>query len=83
MTQQKPPIKLKGWRFAAFFGALIGTIGAACYPIIIEPQRNAEHYRKIAEENRKFYGKSQDDLQPNHMKVWTDRFERPGKPGYK
>jgi len=49
-------IKLKGWRYAAFFGAIVGTISAALYPIVVEPMRNPDAWRKISEENRKAKG---------------------------
>ena len=37
---------LKGWKYAAFIGGIIGFIGAACYPIIIHPIMNVDYYSK-------------------------------------
>jgi hypothetical protein len=75
------PQKLKGWRYAAFVGALFGAIGAAIYPIIIEPMRNPEKWRKISEENRKLANINPEKIQPGGMKVWSDPYDRPEKPG--
>ena len=63
-------IKLKGWRYAAFFGAIVGTISAALYPIVVEPMRNPDAWRKLSEENRKAKGIRQERIQPGNMKVW-------------
>ena len=38
---------LRGWKYAAFIGGIIGFIGAATYPIIIYPLMNVEHYSKF------------------------------------
>ena len=79
MTHQK--VKLTGWRFATFVGLLVGTIGAALYPIVIAPVRNPEKWQKLSEENRRAMAIKQENIQPGNMKVWTDPFDRPGKPG--
>jgi len=76
-----PTKPLKGWRFAAFAGGFVGAIVAALYPIIIYPMYHPEAYQKMNNEARKQMGKSQEELQPGNMKVWTDPFDRPGKPG--
>ena len=73
--------RLTGWRFAAFFAAIVGAIGITIYPIIIAPMQNPEKWQQISKENRR--GLKQEDIQPGNMKVWTDPFDRPGKPGNK
>lgn len=37
---------LKGWRYAAFIGSLVGAIGITLYPIIIYPMTHIEEYSK-------------------------------------
>lgn len=37
---------LKGWKYVAFVGGIVGTIGIAIYPIIIDPLINTEKYSK-------------------------------------
>lgn len=39
---------LKGWKYAAFFAGVVGFIGVAIYPIVIEPIRNADKYSKVS-----------------------------------
>lgn len=53
---------LKGWRYAAFIGGIVGFIGLACYPIIIYPMMHVEEYKKIQKINRA--GINQADIQP-------------------
>lgn len=74
---------LKGWRYAAFVGALFGSVLAATYPIIIQPMYNPEPWREYSKRNRELAGIKQEDIQPGNMKVWTDPFDREGKPGRK
>ena len=83
----KKGIVLKGWRYAVFIGALFGTLGLACYPVIIQPMRNPEQWKAYSAAARKEALKKKnltvEDIQPAHMKVWTDPYDRPGKPGNK
>ncbi|KAG8232242.1 hypothetical protein J437_LFUL011795 [Ladona fulva] len=65
---------LKGWRYVAFIGGIVGSIGLAIYPIIISPMLNPADYKKIQEETRK--GIDRETIQPGNMKIWTDPFER-------
>lgn len=81
MSKQGP--LLKGWRFAAFVSAVVGTIGLAIYPIIIQPFYNQEEWKKLNKQNRDMAGIKSENVQPGNMKVWTDPFDRPGKPGNK
>lgn len=74
---------MKGWRFAAFVGAIVGTIGVAIYPIIIHPYYHQDEWKKINNQNREMAGIKSENTQPGNMKVWTDPFDRPGKPGNK
>lgn len=37
---------LKGWKYAAFVGSIVGVIGLAIYPIVISPIMNPEKYSK-------------------------------------
>lgn len=38
---------LRGWRYAAFIGAIVGGIGLTLYPIVIHPMINTEDYSKF------------------------------------
>ena len=42
-----------------------------------------EKWKKISKEVRDGAGIKPEDIQPGNMKVWTDPFDRPGKPGNK
>lgn len=72
---------LKGWRYALFVGSIFGAVGAAIYPIIISPYLNPEKWKKMSKEMREQQGIKQENIQPGNMKVWSDPFDRPGKPG--
>jgi hypothetical protein len=41
-----------GWKYAAFIGSIVGFIGIACYPIIVEPMMNPDKYKKMQKKNR-------------------------------
>ncbi|KAF6203233.1 hypothetical protein GE061_003651 [Apolygus lucorum] len=66
--------KLTGWRYGAFIGALVGTIGLAAYPVTVHPMLYPEEYKKIQAITRKNI--RQEDVQPGNMKVWSDPFDR-------
>lgn len=74
---------LTGWKYAAFLGALVGSISLAIYPIIISPYLYPEKWKAQSKQIREAYNIKQEDIQPGNMKVWTDPFDRPGKPGNK
>jgi hypothetical protein len=74
---------LTGWRFAAFIGGMVGSICLACYPIIVSPYLYPERWKQQSKAIREQAGIKQDDIQPGGMKVWSDPFDRPGKPGNK
>ena len=76
-------VYLKGWRYAAFVGGIAAAIGAACYPIIVAPMADPEPWREFSRNARQRADIRQEDIQPGNMKVWTDPFDRPGKPGNK
>jgi len=78
-----PKAVLKGWRFAGFLGALVGSISLTIYPIIISPYLYPEKWRKVSSDVREEAGIKQENIQPGNMKVWTDPFDRQGKPGNK
>ena len=80
MNHQKP---LKGWRFAGFVGSIVAAVGVACYPIIISPYLYPEQWKHMSKEIREREGIKQENIQPGGMKVWTDPFDRAGKPGNK
>jgi hypothetical protein len=40
------PIILKGWKYAAFIGTIVGAIGITLYPIAIHPMLNSSEYSK-------------------------------------
>jgi hypothetical protein len=37
---------LKGWRYVAFVGSIVGAISVAIYPIIIMPYMNPEPWQR-------------------------------------
>jgi len=74
---------LKGWRFGAFVGSIVGAVGLATYPIIISPYLHPEEWKQKSKEVRDIAGIKQENIQPGNMKVWSDPFDRPGKPGNK
>ena len=76
-----PP--LKGWRFAGFVGSIVAAVAVACYPIIISPYLYPEKWKQMSKEIREKEGIKQENIQPGGMKVWTDPFDRAGKPGNK
>jgi len=76
-------VRFEGIRFVAGFGAFLGAIALTCYPIIIAPYRNPEGWKQISETVRKEANIKQEDIQPGGMKVWSDPYDRPGKPGNK
>lgn len=65
---------LKGWRYRAFIGGIVGLVSAAMYPILVDPLLHVDEYKEIQAKNRE--GIRQEDIQPGNMKVWTDPFER-------
>ncbi|XP_058461118.1 small integral membrane protein 20 [Malaya genurostris] len=73
------PVILKGRNYVLFIGGIVGLIGLACYPIIIDPMLNPEKYKKIQQITRA--GIRQEDIQPGNMRVWSDPFKpREDKP---
>ena len=80
VTMGQTPV-LKGWRFGAFVGSIVGVVALATYPIIISPYLYPEEWRKMSAEMRARQGIKQEDIQPGNMKVWSDPFDRRGKPG--
>lgn len=40
-------VLLKGWKYAAMVGTVVGAIGLAIYPIIVSPMMNPEPYSKL------------------------------------
>lgn len=38
------PVILKGWKYVAFITGIVGFIGAAVYPVVIEPMLNVDKY---------------------------------------
>ncbi|XP_035208737.1 small integral membrane protein 20-like [Stegodyphus dumicola] len=67
-------IRLKGVRAFAFYGGIVGFIGAALYPIVIYPYFHVDEYKEVQKINRA--GIDQEAIQPGGMKVWTDPFDR-------
>ncbi len=74
---------LSGWRYAAFIGGIVGAVALTIYPIIISPMLNPEPWKQISRAGRERAGIRQEDIQPGGMKVWSDPFDREGKPGNK
>lgn len=40
-------VLLKGWKYVAMVGSVVGVIGLAIYPIIVSPMVNPEPYSKL------------------------------------
>ena len=40
-------VMLKGWKYVAMVGSVVGVIGLAIYPIIVSPMVNPEPYSKL------------------------------------
>jgi len=84
-----PPhgVVMKGWRYGLFLGAVFGSIGLASYVSIFAPMQNQDQWKAYSEAARKASLEKKnltvEDIQPSGMKVWTDPFDRPGKPGNK
>ena len=38
---------LRGWKYVAFVGTIVGAIGIAIYPIIISPMMDPSPYSKL------------------------------------
>ena len=70
-------------RYFALVGGLVLSIAAACYPIIIAPMMNPKDWREMSKAIREQNNIDQEKIQPGGMKVWTDPFDRQGKPGNK
>lgn len=66
-----------------FIGSVVGAIGLAIYPVIISPYLFPEKWKQQSRAIREEYNIKQESIQPGGMKVWTDPFDRPGKPGNK
>jgi len=77
------PKGFTGWRYFAFIGGLVGAIGATIYPVIIHPYMYPEKWKQQSKAIREVYEIDQEKIQPGGMKVWTDPFDRQGKPGNK
>lgn len=68
--------RLVGWRYGLAVGSLVGFIGLAIYPIIIQPVMNPEQWKEQSIKNRQISNIRQEDIQPGGMKVWSDPFDR-------
>ena len=68
-------VRLHGWRYGVFVGAIVGSLGLAFYPIVVYPMLHKDEYREMQSRNRA--GVRQEDIQPGNMKVWSDPFDRP------
>jgi len=83
----KKAATLVGWKYGVFIGAMFGSVGLALYPIVFAPMKNQAEWREYSAAARKEFfdkhNKTVDEIQPSNMKVWTDPFDRPGKPGNK
>ena len=55
--------RLTGWRFAMGFGAFLGALGVAIYPIIFAPMMNPEPWKQVSENVRKEAGIKQENIQ--------------------
>lgn len=57
------------------------AVGIASYPIVIQPMNNPEPWNKQCQKFRDQENIDVNKIQPGGMKIWTDPFDRPGKPG--
>ena len=87
MSAPKKRIALVGWKYGVFMAGIFGSVGLALYPIVISPMKHKDEWREYSAAARKEFfdkhGKTVEEIQPANMKVWTDPFDRPGKPGNK
>ncbi|XP_064608840.1 small integral membrane protein 20-like [Liolophura sinensis] len=67
-------VLMKGWRYGLFITGVVGTIGVALYPIIIDPYLNPKKWQDIQKTARE--GIDREKIQPGGMKVWSDPFDR-------
>ena len=74
---------LSGWRYGAFIGCVVGSIALAAYPVIVQPYLDPKPWQDMSRRARESHGIKQENIQPGNMKVWSDPFDRPGKPGHK
>ncbi|XP_001120888.2 uncharacterized protein LOC724988 [Apis mellifera] len=51
-------MRLTGWRYAAFIGTFVGTIGIFCYFTMISPMINPEPYKRIREQVAQSHNKT-------------------------
>ncbi|XP_037935033.1 small integral membrane protein 20 [Teleopsis dalmanni] len=65
---------LKGWRYGVFISGIVGLIGLAIYPVVIDPMLHTDKYKEVQKHNRA--GVNQEAIQPGNMKVWSDPFGR-------
>jgi len=75
--------RFDGKRFALGLGGFCTFIGLTLYPIVIAPYRNPEAWKQVSETVRREAGIKQENIQPGGMEVWSDPYDRPGKPGNK
>ncbi|XP_002134874.2 uncharacterized protein [Drosophila pseudoobscura] len=40
---------LRGWKFVGFVSCIVGAIGLAVYPVILDPMLNTEKYKSLQE----------------------------------
>ena len=50
---------------------------------LFSPYMHPEKWQNVSKQNRDEAGIKQENIQPGNMKVWSDPFDRPGKPGNK
>ena len=87
LAPKKGYVLMKGWRYSLFIAGIFGTLGLALYPIVFAPMQNPDEWNAIANAARKEALEKKnltvENIQPGGMKVWTDPYDRPGKPGNK
>lgn len=60
---------MRGKNYTFFVAGLVGFIGLACYPIIIEPMLNTDKYKQQQKINRA--GVKQEEIQPGSEWTWS------------
>ncbi|XP_074649609.1 small integral membrane protein 20-like [Tubulanus polymorphus] len=73
-NQQQKLIYLRGWRYTALVGGLIGLIGTAMYFTAVDPYINPNKWRSVQKITRRDI--DQDEIQPGGMRVWSDPFRK-------
>ncbi|XP_069128832.1 uncharacterized protein [Argopecten irradians] len=62
--------KMRGLKFAALVGGLVGTMGLFLYPTVIQPMMDPTKWQELQKEGRAGFDKEK--IQPGEMRVWSN-----------